>query len=300
MDPTTARKTWRTAEVIHGMIYFAPEAAARYASLGFPAQVAGVDAAKIPGRMGYFASRGAALGPASAELIIATFFNFNPVLVRAVIPEAWSFADPASVLDARLDAADAALRRYLGGSIGGPAIEELATLVRRAADAAAEHPEGRPLFAAHASLPWPDDPHLVLWHAQTMLREFRGDGHVAALLLEDLAGVDALVIHGATGEVPPAVLQQTRAWPDDEWGAAVERMRSRGFLEPRGDLALTDAGRTHRQWVEDRTDHLSIPAYAVLGEDGCTRLRELARPLSAAIIEAGGIPGRRASSASEH
>ena len=298
MDPTTARKTWRTAEVIHGMIYFAPEAAERYGSLGFPTQTVGVDGVKIPGRMGYFASRGAALGAASAELIIATFFNFHPALVRAVIPEAWSIADPASVLDVRLDAADAALRRYLGSYIGSPEVQELAVLARRAAEAAGDHLEGRPLFAAHASLAWPEDPHLVLWHAQTLLREFRGDGHVAALLLEDLTGVDALVIHGATGEVAPAVLQQTRAWPDDEWRSAIERMRRRGFLEPSGALALTDVGRAHRQWVEDRTDLLSTPAYAALGEDGCKRLRELARPLSVAFIEAGGLPGSRASTSS--
>ncbi len=293
MDPTIARKTWRTAEVIHGMIYFAPEATERYARLGFPAQVAGVDGAEIPGRMGYFASRGAPLGAASAELVIATFFNFCPALVRAVIPGAWSIAAPPSVLDARLDAVDAALRRYLGAAIGGPAMEELAILARRAADAAASRPEGRPLFAAHAALPWPSEAHLVVWHAQSLLREFRGDGHVAALLAEDLTGIEALVVHGATGEVPPAVLQQTRAWPDDEWSEAVERLRRRGLLEPSGEVRLSDAGRVHRQWVEDRTDVLSVPAYAALGEDGCERLRELARPLSTAILEAGGVPGRR-------
>jgi hypothetical protein len=86
------------------------------------------------------------------------------------------------------------------------------------------------------------------------------------------------------------VLKQSRAWPDDEWDEAVDRMRSRGFVGPDDDLQLTDAGRVHRQWVEDRTDALSVPAYDALGEDGCARLRQLVRPLSQAVIAAGLLP----------
>jgi len=108
--------------------------------------------------------------------------------------------------------------------------------------------------------------------------------------------VQALVIHGATGEVPPAALQQSRAWGDDAWNAAIDEMRSRGLVEPTGDLALTEAGRTHRQWVEDRTDALSVPAYAALGEEGTARLGEIGRHFSRAVIDSGllpfGVPSR--------
>src|SRR5438270_7955164 len=108
VDPVVARKTWRTLEPLHGLIYFAPEAAERYAALG------------IDGRAGYFASRAAAMGPVSAEVVIATFFNFNPDLVRAGIPAAWHTTTTDKMLAARLEAADAALRGALGDAVHAP------------------------------------------------------------------------------------------------------------------------------------------------------------------------------------
>jgi len=280
MDPVVARKTWRTLEPVHGMIYFAPEGQAAYTAAGLRGN-----------RMGYFASRAAAMGPVPAEVVIATFFNFEPSLVRASIPEAWSLATPERVLEARLDAVDRALRRAWGDEvIASPDLATAAGLARTAALAASEHPEGRPLFAGHAGLIWPDEPHLVLWHAQALLREFRGDGHVATLVTEGLSGLEALVIHEATGEIPSPVLRTSRAWSDDEWAAAVEGLAQRGFVAPgdHGDgLQLTDAGRSNRSSVEERTDALAMVAYVPLGDDGCQQLRELARPLSRAVIDSG-------------
>ncbi|HUP84726.1 MAG TPA: hypothetical protein VM143_03565 [Acidimicrobiales bacterium] len=271
-----ARKTWRTLEPLHGLIYFAPEAGEAYEALGLP-----------PAMGGYFASRAAAMGPVPADVVIAAFFNFFPDFVRETIPSAWSIASPAQILEARFAAAGSALRARLGGLAEGPELEEAAELARRAGEAATAFPEGRPLFAAHASLPWPDDPLLVLWHAQTLLREFRGDGHIAAMTVEGVNGLEALILHGATGEVPPTTLRTSRRWPSDAWAAGEERLRSRGWLDPEG--RLTDGGRTHRQWVEDRTDALAVPAYEVLGVEGCQRLRMLCRPMSQAIVEAGGF-----------
>jgi len=274
LAPLIARKTWRTLEPIHGLIYFAAEAGEEYEALGLP-----------PGMGGYFASRAAAMGPVPAEVVIATFFNFQPAFVRETIPWAWSVASPEAILEARLAAADRALRARLGTAATSAEVEEAAVLARRAAESATQWPEGRPLFAGHAARPWPDEPLLVLWHAQTLLREFRGDGHIAAMTVEGVGGVEALILHGATGDVPPATLRSSRRWPREEWAAGEERLRSRGWLD--GDGALTEAGRAHRQWVEDRTDALAALAYDVLGEEGCARLRALGRPLSKAIVEAG-------------
>ena len=275
MDPIIARRTWRTAEPIHGMIYFSPEAAAAYESLG------------LTGRMGYFASRAAPMGAVPAEVVIATFYNFRPQLVRDAIPEAWSRATPAAILEARLDSADRALRRSVPDAIGSTDLAEAAALARRAAEVTCEHLDGRPLFAGHASLPWPSESHLVLWHAQSLLREFRGDGHIAALLTAGLNGLEAAITHVATGEVPGAVMLATRDWPADEWAAGVEGLRARGILEPGDELTLTEVGRAQRQWIEDATDAASVVAYEPLGEDGCARLRALARPLSKAIVDGG-------------
>jgi hypothetical protein len=274
MDPVVARKTWRTLEPIHGLIYFAPEAVEAYEAIGL-----------TPDPGGYFASRAAAMGAVPAEVVIATFFNFNPDFVRRSIPWAWTVAPPATILEARFAAAERALRNRLGDLADGAGVEEAATLARRAAERACELPEGRPLFAAHAALAWPDDPLLVLWHAQTLLREFRGDGHIAAMTVEGVTGIEALLIHGATGEVASETLRSSRSWSREAWAAGVERLRSRGWLDAEG--GLTEAGRAHRQWVEDRTDALAAPAYDALGDDGCERLRTLGRPLSRAIVDNG-------------
>lgn len=278
MDPVVARKTWRTLEPIHAMIYFVPEAAERYRQAGL----------EHP-RSGYFASRSAAMGEASAELVIATFYNFDPDTVRAAMDGVWRTVRPDELVDARLLAADAALRRLLGDDVlTGDAVAEAAELARSAAEAACDHLYGRPLFAGHAGLPWPTAPHLVLWHAQTLLREFRGDAHVAALVADGVSGIEALLMHGGTGVIATAVLQQTRNWSDPAWTAASDRLIERGLLEPDGRLSVHGAAR--RQWVEDRTDSLALAAYEVLGDHGCARLRELCRPLSQAVVAGGGLP----------
>jgi hypothetical protein len=168
-----------------------------------------------------------------------------------------------------------------------PEVAEAAGLARGAAEAAAERPAGRPLFAAHAALPWPDEPLAVLWHAQTLLREFRGDAHIASLLLYGVDPVEALVTHGATGEAPTPMLQTTRSWPEEAWTAAEERLRSRGVVGEKG--TLTEEGARLREAIEHRTDVAALSAYEVLGEDGCERLRSLCRPWSRAVVTAGGL-----------
>ncbi len=102
MDNAIARKTWRTLEPYHGIVYFAPEPTAAYARIG------------IEGRTGYFASRAAPMGAVTSEVVQATFFNFNPTLVRTSMEGAWDVASPERVLGARLEGADAALRSALG------------------------------------------------------------------------------------------------------------------------------------------------------------------------------------------
>ncbi len=237
MDPVIARKTWRTLEPLHGLIYFAPEAVEEYTAIGL-----------VPEVGGYFASRAAPMGAVPAEVVIATFYNFRPDVVREEIPRTWGIATPATILEARLRAAGRMLRRILGDAAEGPDVAEAAGLARGAAERATDHPEGRPLFAAHASLPWPDDPLLVLWHAQSLLREFRGDGHIAVLTTEGLSGLEALVVHGGTGEVPrrsaavdPRV--ERRRMGGDRRVAPQPRLAGRGRAPDRGRIGPPSAGR---------------------------------------------------------
>jgi Helix-turn-helix family len=269
-----ARKTWRTLEPLHGMIYFVPEATDAYARLG------------ITGRAGYFASRAAPMGAVTADVVVSTFYNFNPELVHAAIPQSWELATPAQLVAARFDAADAATRRILGDAVvNSEDMERAAVLARTAAEAAAERVEGRPLAAGHADVAWPEEPHLVLWHAQSILREFRGDGHVAQLVVHGLTGLEALVTHAAAGEVPGHLLRATRAWSDEAWLTAVEQLRVRGWLEPGDEPAFTAWGEAQRRAIEEGTDTLAAAPYDTLGDEACTELRTLVRPWSRAFAE---------------
>ena len=255
------------------MIYFVPEAAEAYARLG------------VTGRAGYFASRAAPMGAVSAEVVVSTFFNFNPELVHAAIPEAWEVTTPEALVAARFDAVDARLPPPAGRRSGrrptrwsGPPSWP-APPPRRPA----RRMEGRPLAAGHADVAWPAVPHLVLWHAQSILREYRGDGHIAQLVARGLSGIEALVTHAAAGDVPEGILRSTRGWPQDDWDGAVEALRARGWLEQGDELRFTDVGAAQRRAVEDGTDALAAAPYALLGEERCEELRALARPWSTTL-----------------
>lgn len=275
LDPAAVRLAWRVTEPLHSMVYFVPEAHEQFRAVG------------AAGPAGYFCSRSAPLGAVGPGPVTAMFYNFNPELVARVLPAAWEQVTPAAVLAARLAAVDAALTRGLGKDVvEGPEVAEAAALARRAAESAVGHGDGRPLYAAHAELEWPTQPHLVLWHAQTLLREFRGDGHVAALLVAGVSGLEAMILHIASGEMDETFLRKTRGWHRPQWQAAVDGLRERGLIEG-GQPALTEAGRELRAGVEADTDRLGTLPYLVLGADGCARLAELTRPLSRRIVKAG-------------
>lgn len=279
MTESPSRRAWRVTEPIHAMIYFVPEAPEAYARAGLHDPAAG-----------YFAARGGVFGRTGPGVVSATFYNFNPALVARMLPAAWSSITPEAILAARQEAAGAALTRGLGADvIAGPEVAAAAELARAAAETAAAWPQGRPLFAAHAALSWPTEPHLVLFHAQMLLREFRGDGHVAALLAAGISGLEAIVLHAASGEADERFLRVTRGWSRDEWAAAADGLRARGLLDGDG---LSEAGRRLRAEIEERTDALAEPAYRVLGETGCLRLAELTRPLSRTLVKAGFLDPR--------
>jgi hypothetical protein len=270
-----ARRMWQALETLHMTVYFAPEPRDAYRGVGLRG-----------GWMGYFASRSAAMGPVPAEVVVATFYNFHPRMVHRAIPDAWGFATPEQVLAARFQGADAVLRRLLGPETEAPAVAEAAGLARLAVERL--DPAGRPLYGAHATLAWPQAPHLALWHAATLYREFRGDGHVACLLADGIDGCQAHVIAAAAGQLPAAVLREYRGWSEQEWAAAATRLQARGWLE--GDESLSQAGRAARDARERRTDELAMAPWRRLGEDGCTRLLGLLDQPVRLVVEGGGVP----------
>ncbi len=282
---TYSRRTWMTLEPIHAIVYFSPLADTVYSTLG------------LVGRQGYFASRSAALGLASAELVRSTFFNFAPDAVNGAIPSAWTVASPDLVLGARNEIVRMSIAKFAPDHADSEATQTAARIAKQAALIATERLDGRPLFAAHAALPWPsdDEPALVLWHAQTLLREYRGDGHIAALVTEGLSGLDAHVTHIATGQMPVSIMRTTRSWPDQVFDRAVESLVTRGLVSRADDLtlSLTLQGSQQRDRIEALTDVLSEAPYVALGESTCAELRRAARPLSQALVDAGLSPLRK-------
>ncbi|MBE8523778.1 hypothetical protein ILP97_40895 [Amycolatopsis sp. H6(2020)] len=261
---------------LHAFVYFVPEADAALTGIGLR-----------PGRMPYFASRSAAMGAVGPEVVAATFYNFNPEVVARVIPRAWTLATPEQVLDARLDAVDKALTRLLGDHVKSDEVAEAAELAREASRGCTG--EGRPLYAAHAGLAWPGEPHLVLWHAITLLREYRGDGHIAALVLNGLSGLEALLTHVATGRgFVTGAAKLTRGWSDEQWTAAEAALTARGILDAEG--GLTEAGAAVRDAVEVATESAAQGPWRHLGAERTARLEDLCRGLSRRIVEAGAFP----------
>lgn len=275
MDELIARKMWATLEPYHAMIYFAPEADAEWDRLGFPHH-----------GMGYFASRAAAMGAVAPAVVAATFYNFNPAVVERFIPAAWHIASPEEIIDARYRAVDAALRRQIGDATDSADMKETAAVAREAATACP--PDGRPLFAAHAALAWPEEPHMALWHAITLLREFRGDGHIGCLIGASLGPVEALVSYAATDRAPSANFYRwSRGWSEKKWAAAEDRLRARGWLDE--ERSLTSDGESGRESIEAATDRLAMAPWLALGQVASDELRARVRPWSKAIVATGGL-----------
>ncbi|WP_405854144.1 hypothetical protein OG361_16095 [Streptomyces sp. NBC_00090] len=278
------RQMWHLLEPLHALLYYAPEAFDEAAALGYGT------AERWPS---YFAWRSAPLGatgPArvSAARVTSAFYSFSPAMVARYVPGETSAA-PAEVLAARLRAVDRTYRAVLGeDTVKSPELAEAAALARRAAEAVVPlGTAGRPLAAANAELPWPEAPHLVLWQAATILREHRGDGHLAALLAAGLDPVEALVSFAAVGAAPEAVFE-SRGWSAAEWSAARARLAARGLVDGTG--AATDAGRTLRAEVELRTDELAAAPWAALGPEATSRFAELLGGPWLAAIGSGLLP----------
>jgi hypothetical protein len=273
--PRTARAMWRLYEPLHALTYFADECLEEYRSAGLKGFW-----------MGYFAGRAAPMGAVTPAVVDATFFSFNPDRVSRAVPDAWSFASPDRVLEARLAGVDRVLRRIIGSVVDDDDLARAAALARAAVEGLTV--AGRPLAAANLALAWPEQPHLALWQATTILREHRGDGHITALVTAGLDGRQALVTMAATGMVPKAMLQAARGWDDDAWEEAAGELVERGWINEDG--TATAAGSADRQQLEDLTDLLAAEPWERLGEQHTESLRAVLTPIARAIAAAGPVP----------
>jgi hypothetical protein len=267
-----ARRMWTLFEPVHVVSYFSAEALSAFTDAGLRGFW-----------RGYFAGRAAPLGTVGAAPVTASFFNFAPPMVARALPGVWDLITPQDALAVRSAGAVAALRRLAGGR--GAEVAAAADLLLRATDGL--DCAGRVLAAANAELPVPEEPAARLWHASTLLREHRGDGHFAALVAVGVDGCEALVLRagsvkgeGEGGGSTREQLQPLRGWTDGDWDAAAGRLAARGWLAEDG--RVTPPGAAARQAVEDATDLAAARPWARLGADATGELAVLLAPIAAA------------------
>lgn len=264
----TARALWALIEPVHAVTYFAPQARAAFEKAGLRGFW-----------RGYFAGRAAPLGAVGPGPVTAAFFGFAPAMVARAVPDVWTRAAPEHALEARRAGAGSALAYLL--SDHGPRVAEAAALLAPVVEGL--DCSGRVLAAANQALPMPRDAVDRLWHAATVLREHRGDGHVAAWVAAGLDGCETLVLRSGI-DLPRTELQPHRGWSDDQWQAAHHRLVARGWLAPDG--TATSKGRRAHRAVEEATDRAAARPWQALEPAAVDRLRRLLAPLARACAGA--------------
>jgi hypothetical protein len=267
----TARRLRDLVEPIAAAVYFAPEAQSRYEALG------------LNYFEGYFCSRSAGLGAAPWRVVSAAFAAFKPAIVERAVTGGWDKTTPEDLIQARLDGARDQIVRMAGDQATFPAAADLLLELTDGLDMS-----GRTLFAGLAGLgvPGPDDRVGRLWRAADLVREHRGDGHIAAWI----GAVDSTEITVLTElwwGIEPGSYVWTRGWDGDDVAAARARLTDRGLLDAEG--GLTDAGRDLREQIERRTDDAERDVVARLS-DRADDLFGLLAPISGALVGKDGYP----------
>lgn len=267
-----ARRLHRLVEPIHLVTYFASEPTDALMALGH-----------LNYWDGYFAGRAAALGRVPAGVVHAVFYNFADGEVARHIPRVWDTATPEAAVVAREQGSVTALRRILGDLVDTRGLRRAADLATAAAISAPT--EGRALYAGLRALEIPEEPVARLWHAATLLREHRGDGHIAALLAAGIGGTESHVLGALFDGVPAATFGRVHHLPAAQLASVVAGMRARGLIDSSG--WLSDLGRETKVRIEALTDTLAAPPYASLEPRQLDQLIEDLEPIYRVIDGAG-------------
>jgi hypothetical protein len=267
----TARKLRNVTEPIAAGVYFAPEAIGGYKELG------------LDYFEGYFCSRSACLGAAPWSVVCAAFGAFKPATVESAVVTGRTKATPEQLLHKRLAGATAQLERLIGDEAAPGDIARATEILYSMTDGI--DPSGRMLFSGLSVLPRPETPFGALWHAADLVREHRGDGHIAAWI-PHVDSTEITVMTELAWGIPPRSYVFTRGWTEEEVDAAYDRLRERGLIA--GD-ALTDAGTELREQIERTTDLGNREVVERLG-DRADELFALLGPWARTIVAGGGYP----------
>jgi hypothetical protein len=269
-------------EAFAGQVYFAPEAHARYRTLGFSDSPGGVRGVAMPDGPAYFCSRGSLLGQVPGEVVAAAFAVFNPAVVVPAVAHGWSLTTAETICRARDEAATDQLRRILGNNPDGAS--ELGELLGPVSESLAV--AGRPLYAGLMTAGVPDHPLGAAWRYADRLREFRGDAHTAAWTSAGYTAVEIGLLTESYWGLPLKTYVRTRGWLDADLDAGISDLEHRGLI---ADGTLTERGRQEREALEVHTDRLCAPVLDALG-DGVDEAVTLLRRYSVAVREAHGYP----------
>ncbi|WP_432889946.1 SCO6745 family protein [Kribbella sp. CA-245084] len=228
---------------------------------------------------GYFAGRAAPLGMVPAEVVHAVFYNFADGEVARHIPWVWGKITPEEAIAVRERGSAAALRQRIGELADSSELAQVADLATRAAISAPT--EGRVLYAGLRALDVPEEPVAKLWHAATLLREYRGDGHNVALVAHGIGGTEAHVLMALSLGMRAERFGRIHHLPKAQLSAVVDGLRDRGLVDAAG--GFTDAGRETKSRIEALTDELAAPAYDILSADELDQLIAGLEPIATAV-----------------
>ncbi|MDF2442048.1 MAG: hypothetical protein JWR01_251 [Subtercola sp.] len=258
---TLVRGLWTLFEPIHAVTYFSAESRAAFAAIGLTRYWDG-----------YFAGRSAPLGAVTAAPVTALFSGFAPAIVERALPAAWAVASPDAVLDARAEGAASTLRTLMPDEdVAARAAAALGPI------AAGVDTIGRPLAAANRALPASGDPYRDLWQAAATLREHRGDGHVLALVTENIAGLTTIVLRSGL-DLDTSSMKRSRGWSDEEWDDEQSDLVGRGMLD--SDGLITPAGRDAIDRAEQLTNRLATTPWAALSDAHLVAVAEALAPVA--------------------
>ncbi|WP_149829885.1 SCO6745 family protein [Streptomyces tailanensis] len=277
-DPVPyARRCAQALNSLHSILYFTADLREELAPFGVE------EHSSV-----YMAGRAAPLGAVGSELVTGVFNSFAPGFVASRVPGVWDSVSPERAVEARQKAAGTVLQRLLGRAVvDSRAMADAAELATEAA--AAGLLAGRPLHAANAALARPDEPHVALWHAATLLREHRGDGHVAVLDWFEVTGIRSLVIDCASGHgMPKEIVMPMRGWTEEEWSAARDHLAASGLIDGQG--RLTAQGAELRDEIEYDTSRLDRQPYEALGGERTEKLARFVHGLVNSAADAGVFP----------
>ncbi len=269
------RRLAKAAEPLHSCAYYAEEVK-RFTEFGFSGWW-----------HAYFAYRAAPMGAASARDVTVAFYNFAPRMVEKAVPNCWEVMSPSNVRQQQIQIMEQALHRIFEGDAPDGKAAYAAEALRETLPGL--ETSDRPLFEAWRTEPWPEPVLLSLWHAATLLREYRFDGHNDALRQADISGLGCHLMMAADGRGTPTVIQAIRGWTPQEWQREAENLRSRGWINAEG--LHTELGRSVRRDVELVTDHNAQLVVADLGDQRSGKVLEALEAIAGFLVKTGTVPG---------